>query len=313
MQDQATPHDPDQTAPRADAPRIAKPRRSTQLRLLPPLLLLLVCSPLITYRVMTHDWYWWSHQAKAPAGAAPALARNDARPAPAVVPEAEEVAPEAPPAEALPVAPPAAEEIARPAAPEVAAADPDEAIRQEAEKARAEREELAKFKDKEAERLAKLPPPRPQGRQLDQAQVEEIRKQMEAFAANHRRQFQAQLDMMRRDMADFDAFARGNPRNRPQGLFPPGFDAAEAEIDKFIDDFLRRQHDQGAQVPAPPEPADDLPPPPAPRSNRPAPAAKPGNRRAAPNQNSRTITLLDANGHPYGVMTIQQGSRFFGR
>jgi hypothetical protein len=305
-------------------------------------MMLLISGSVMTYRVLTPDWYWWSHRPPRLAASNLALADRSALPdsPPIPAPIDEPVAGEAPPSEnaashtadmepqpeASPI-PPGTDGSTPPTA-----NDLDEQIRLEAEHARAERDKLETFKEREAERLAKLPPPRPSRplRRIDPAEIarmqQRIREQMDGLMALQRRHLDEMLRAHRqwagRDWAELD---NRIGRSRPGRL--PGFpDAeAEAEIDRLFEGILRAQEralrEMAEEVPWPPIPPRAVPKRdggPAPKELWPpirqAPRRIPPDRRVGPDElraGSRTLTLRDASGNPVGVIhwDFQRGVR----
>lgn len=185
-------------------------------RLLPPLAVLLVSLGLLAYRVATPDWDWFWGAPPAPRLEALAMAPPD--PSPAVDVPVSPPGPIQQPPEA-----PADDGRDAPPIPETET-DPDEEVFREAEKARAQRDEIARFKEKEADRLAERPPPQPRfpgpgggvdGRQFERwlRQQRAIEAEMDALIAQHFQQFDelvnAQRDQLRRDMERHGARPRG--------------------------------------------------------------------------------------------------------
>jgi hypothetical protein len=235
----------------------------------------------LIYRVTTPDWDFWGRLSP------PAQPRAVVQVPPRTTEEAPEALAETPEGPALETEP---REVAPPALAEV---DPDEEVRKEAERARAQRDEIARFKEKEADRLAQQPPPRPlvpefrggiDPRQLDQflRRQRAIEAEMDALMAQHFAQFddiiRAQRDLMRRD---FDHFAPGPRRGRAAppdfgGPFP-GFGAGDPFQGAFRGAWPNgpaRPNRGAVPVPTPtPRPRRQPPPPPRPEIERDGPKA----------------------------------------
>lgn len=263
-------------------------RRRRRWALVPPLLILAVSLGLLVYRMNVSDWYWGSVPKRTPV---PTLARVD-HPGPVPFPTAPIIPPDDPKSaepeartEALEGAPPdAAVQVDEPSSLE----DADDSIRREAEQARAHRDEIARLKERETERLDRIPTrPDPGFGGLNPAQLDAlrrhqlaVRRQMEAMMEAQVRRFEG----MFRDQAVPGGRRRlpAQPplpwgglgqaeRDLPAPGFLPGLPAeVQAEMDRMFDEVFRMQPRPGLRRP----PADRIPPPiprqpPGPPSNPP--------------------------------------------
>lgn len=174
--------------PRAEdgpPPLVAVPARRRRRWLLPPLLAILVASGLLVFRVNTPDWHWIS-----PRPSAPDPRRTVADPTPKMA-SVMDRAVDGAVRSAL---------DARGIAPERArvAEGVQDDIEREAERLRAEREELERIKEQEGERIAALPPAKPrwEARRLPPAEIARLRREW----------MRQQEEMIRRQMAEMRRF-----------------------------------------------------------------------------------------------------------
>ncbi|MFO0956757.1 MAG: hypothetical protein U0800_04725 [Isosphaeraceae bacterium] len=244
---------------------------------LPPFLILGVSLGLLAYRMNATNWYWGAAPARRPG---PMLARADRPQTVLLPPTAGEqpvaVRPIDPQDPNLPTEQPAPPEVADPAGerPEAVAherpkeEDPEESIRREADRARAQREEIARFKDQEADRLDRNPPrPEPLFRGMNPAQAEAMRRRQLAI--------QRQMDaMMEAQIQQFDEIFRGrrapgrrqparpplpwgglgqaNPSSPAPGFLPMIPPEVQSEMDRMFEDVFRMQPGQGLRRAIPP-------------------------------------------------------------
>ncbi len=206
--------------------------------LLPPFVAILAAVGLLIYRVNTPDWHWEADpaprvttaEAQAPEPAVEAepapkpaeVAKVDGAPKPAETP-ASAVAP-------LPEKAPQPESTPR-------VAQTEEEIQKEAERIRAEREELERIKKAEGERLAKIPPKRRQQPSIEQ---------LHALAmAEMRRMEQDMAAMMNRMPMGPGGFGPVPPLGRGRGGFaapglPPEIERQFQEMERRQEEFLRQ-------------------------------------------------------------------------
>lgn len=198
---------------------------------MPPMLLMVLAAGLLVYRAGVADWHWeWPKVEGAP---------KTAVVAPKPAPKADA------PVDAKPAVPAVAEPKAAEKGPLLALnapakpADPDakkkalDDIQKEADRIRAEREELAKIKEREGEKLATAPRPPGIGHGGNRAMVARQRAQMQA--------------MMRAGMAEHDRRVREMMRDQRAFLARNGFGGnAGREFDEIDRAFARLERELNA-------------------------------------------------------------------
>lgn len=235
---------------------------------LPPMLIVGVSLGLFAYRMNASDWYWGPVPVRK---AGPTLARVEP-PVQADVPETAAVEPDAPPGPDV-EQPPDAVAQAEPV-------DPEESIRREAEQARVHRDEIAKLKEREADRLDRNPPrpdPRfggfnPAALAAIQRQRQAMMRQMEAMMEDQVRQFEGMFPGRRVPGGRFmPPLPWGGPAPGDRDLPMPGFlpnlpAEVQAEMDRMFEGTFRVPARPGLRrAPANPFPV----PPPGPRRPQP--------------------------------------------
>lgn len=255
----------------------------------PPLLILGVSLGSFAYRLSVSDWYWGPAPArKAPVAVAwaepPGLLSESRVPNSATVPAPEDAIAEKPepepdralsqndgpkaataPAESSPSPSDAVAGVK----PEPESLDPEESIRRQAERTREHRDEIARLKEHEAERLDRNPPqPEPRFGAVNPAQIEALLRRQLAM----RREMEAMMEARIRGFG----FGGGNPNpgQRAPGrrAFPAppplpwnglgrGFPKEmQADVDRMFDEVFRMRNRPWPGV----APADPTPPPPGP-------------------------------------------------
>jgi hypothetical protein len=231
---------------------IVRPARRKRWWLLPPLVAILLAAALLAVRINTPDWHWSSTRLRSPE---PRQAAADPTPKMAdVVDRSVDGAVESALGQTRGHDPERAQ---------VASKAQDD-IEREAERLRAEREELERIKEQEGERIAAQPPARPrwEARRLAPAEIARLQREQ---MRRHEEIFRRQLAEMRRFEEQMlrqggmmpgwaeSNFARQRERmdrmmREGLGRMGPGFGA-----DPFGDDLAQAAPGAGGPAPAPPD------------------------------------------------------------
>lgn len=198
--------------------------------LLPPLLAIVAALGVLLYRVRSPDWHWDS--SSKPAKLAEAAPKPPEKPAEAK-PKEPTVAKAETPSVPEPPSPAAvdSEPVPKPEpAPKVA--QTQEEIEKEAARIRAEREELKKIKEKEGERLAKLPP---------KPRNEPTAEQLQALAQAEMKRMWDEMQSMMGRMPMARDFGPVPPLALGRGGFglPPQVERQIREMERQQEEFLR--------------------------------------------------------------------------
>lgn len=237
---------------------IVRPTRRKRRWLLPPLLAILVASGLLAVRINTPDWHWSSTRHRSPE---PRQAAADPTPKLAeVVDRSVDGAVESALGQARGHDPERAQ---------VASKAQDD-IEREAERLRAEREELERIKEQEGERIAAQPPAKPRWevRPLAPAEIERLQREaMRREWGRLRREF-AQMRRFEEQMLRqggmmpgwfADNFARSGAM--PDRMIREWFGPMEPDFgaDLFGDDLAQAAPGAGEPAPAPPDGFNGMP------------------------------------------------------
>lgn len=207
-------------------------------RLVPPIFLMLLAIGVFGLRAGVSDWHWqwpsWPKPKPTVASAAP-------KPKPA---------PNTPASKRTADAAPAAKPESSPKLADAAKADAEkqkaiEDIQKEADRIKQQREELAKIKEREGEKIASAPRPAPIFGRGNPAFVVQQRAQMEAMMREAMAQHQRQVEAMFREHRDFIARNDGMNRGAPDqfGEFDRAMEQMRSEMRAFereARDMMRR-------------------------------------------------------------------------